>query len=106
MDKSGENPKAITCYYDIDNNILLLIEKAIGKGVFTATEFSLTTKYDNHNNISGINADIKKFIELKTTTLGISSAALNEKLSKVKNTTDLKALIAEYSDDKYVTGLS
>lgn len=105
MDKSGENPKAITCTYDIDSNFLGVIEKALGKGVFTSTGFSITTKYDNHNNVSGINADIKKFVEYKTTALGISSAALNEKLSKVKNATGLKALISEYSDEKYVKGL-
>ncbi|WP_288739868.1 AAA family ATPase [uncultured Coprobacter sp.] len=105
MDKSGENPKAITCFYSIDSNTLALIEKEIGKGVFTATEFSVTTKYDNTNNIGGVSADAKKFAEHKTNILGISSAALNDKLSKVKNAADLKTLISEYSDDKYVTGL-
>lgn len=105
MDKSGEIPDAITCTYEIDESILSLIEKNMGKGVFNKTEFSLTTKYDNKNNVDGIYADIKKFVEHKTNILGISSVALNEKLSKVKNATDLKTLIGEYSDEKYVKGL-
>lgn len=105
MDKSGENPAAITCTYEIDAEILALIERGMGKGVFSATEFSVTTKYNNSNTIIGIIADTKKFVEHKTSTLNISSAALNDKLSKVKNAADLKTLIAEYSDEKYVNGL-
>jgi predicted ATP-dependent endonuclease of OLD family len=104
MDKSGVIPEAITCTYEIDANTIALIEKEMGKGVVKSTTFTITTKYDNKNTVS-FSVDGKKFIEHKTKELDISSEALNGKLQKVKNQADLDALVKEYSEDKYVTGL-
>lgn len=105
MGKSGSVPNAITCTYEIDSELMRLIEKDLGKDVFTERIFSLTTNYDNTNTIAGINADIKKFIEHKTKLLDISSATINDKLAKVNNVTDLKALQQEYTDEKYTKGI-
>lgn len=104
MDKSGENPSAITCTYEIDTNIISLVEKEMCKGIIKSTDFTLTTKYDNGRTVSFF-VDSKKFIEHKTKELDISSDAVNGKLAKVKNKADLDALVGEYSEDKYVTGL-
>ena len=104
MEKSGENPAAITCAYEIDNALQQSIEKEMGKGVLKSTTFSVTTKYDNGKTIT-ISVDAKKFIEFKTKELGISSETLNEKLLKVKNETDLDALQKEYTEENKVAGI-
>jgi predicted ATP-dependent endonuclease of OLD family len=104
MEKNGENPKAITCIYEIDDDLKQSIEKEMGKGVLKSTTFSVTTKYDNGSRIS-ISVDTKKFIEHKTKGLGISSETLNDKLLKIKNKTDLEALQKEYSEENKVSGI-
>jgi len=104
MEKNGENPQAITCIYEIDDNLKQSIEKTMGKGFLKSTIFSITTKYDNARNIS-ILVDTKKFIEFKTKELNIASETITEKLLKVKNKTDLEAIQKEYKDETYVTAL-
>jgi predicted ATP-dependent endonuclease of OLD family len=104
MEKSGENPKAITCTYEIDSDLLQSIEKEMGKGILKSTTFSVITKYDNSKTIS-ISVDSRKFIEHKTKELGISSDTLNDKLLKVKNKTDLETLQKEYTEENKVAGI-
>lgn len=104
MEKNGENPEAITCVYEIDNELKQNIEEEMGKGVLKSTSFSVTTKYDNSRTIS-ISIDAKKFIEYKTKELGISSETLNEKLLKVNNKEDLEAVQKEYTEESKVAGI-
>jgi len=104
MEKNGENPEAITCTYEIDNDLSQSIEKKMGKGILKSTIFSITTKYDNRRTIS-ISVDTKKFIEFKTKELNIASDTLTEKLLKVKNNTDLDAVQKEYKDETYITAI-
>ena len=103
IEKSGENPKAITCTYEISEELLEEISDDIGTGVFLTKEFSIITKYDNAGRtFIGINADKKKFIENKTKELGISSNATNEKLEKVKSLAEFEELAETFIDDNYV----
>jgi predicted ATP-dependent endonuclease of OLD family len=104
MDKSGENPQAITCVYEIDSPLLESVEIEMGKGIFKSTTFYVTTKYDNSKTI-GISVDAKKFIEHKTKKLGISSETLNDKLLKIKSKTDLETLQKEYTEENKVAGI-
>lgn len=104
MEKNGENPEAITCVYEIDNELKQTIEEEMGKGVLKSTSFSVTTKYDNSRTIS-ISIDAKKFIEYKTKEIGISSETLNEKLLKVKNKEDLETVQKEYTEESKVAGI-
>lgn len=106
IDKANVEPNAITCIYSLSDDILKLIDDTVGKGVFSQTTISLTTKYNNIKSWNNISADFKKFIDLKTTELGISSKALNDKLEKVKSEKDLDAIIAEYKDDTLLAGLN
>lgn len=106
VDKSNTEPNAITCVYTISDELFKLIENRVGKDVFSQKTISLTTKYSNVNTWNDINADYKKFIELKTNELGISSKALNDKLEKVKNEKDLEIIIAEYKDESLIAGLT
>lgn len=107
IDKSGEDPQAITCVYEFDNELFKEIESDLGKGVVDFRTFSVTTKYDNNNSWSlGGAIDKKKFVAHKTNELDISSNSINEKLEKVKNIEELKALKAEYTEEKYTLGIA
>jgi len=106
MDKKGEIAKAISCTYSLSEAFRNSIDERVGEGVFTLSELSVTSKYNNVSTWNNMSADYAKFIEGKTKEYGISSEALNEKLFKVKNTEDLEALIDEYKDESKVEGLS
>jgi predicted ATP-dependent endonuclease of OLD family len=104
--KTGETPEAITCSYQFDDKLLGEIEADLGKGVFNSKDFSVTTNYNNTESFSIGAIDKKKFISHKTTELGISSNSINEKLEKVNNIEELKALKAEYTEEKYTQGIT
>lgn len=106
MDKSGKIAEAISCTYEIDSDLLEVIEKDIGKEVLESTEFLVTTKYSNNNSWVSPKINKEKFIINTTEKLEISSKTLNDKLIKVENKEDLESLKAEYSDDKYKRGLN
>lgn len=106
VDKTGEDPEAVTCYYEIDDNLFEQIENEIGKGALHSKDFSITTKYSNGNTWIGVKVDRKKFVAQKTKELGISSNALNEKLEKVNSTEELQSLKSEYTEEKYTEGIS
>lgn len=64
IDKSGENPKAITCTYEIPQWLIDKISEDVGRNVFKSKEFSITTKFSNPNRtFGGISADLKKFLQ-------------------------------------------
>lgn len=106
LDKSGDDPIAITCVYSIPENIKNKIAQDIGADVFNADTFSRSTKFSNSNTVSGVKSDFQKFIDQKTKQLGISSKTLNEKLYQVKSSQALETLIAEYTDETYTTSLT
>jgi predicted ATP-dependent endonuclease of OLD family len=107
VDKSGENPKAITCTYEISENLLQEISDDLGLNVFKSKEFSITSKFSNSNRTFGnISADKTKFIAGKTKELGISSNATNEKLEKVKSLVEFDELASTYKDENYVNAFS
>lgn len=105
VEKSGENPKAVTCTYEISKELINEIENEFGKGVFKTTEFSITYRYDNgKRTFVNISADKKKFIENKTKELGIASNATTEKLLKVKTAAEFDEVAASFKDEGYVDG--
>lgn len=104
MEKNNENPEAITCIYEIDDDLLKSIEKEMGKGILKSTSFSVTTKYDNSKSI-GLSVDTKRFIEFKTKELNISSNTLTDKLLKVINKANLETLEKEYTEENKANGI-
>lgn len=106
IDKSSEDPEAITCTYEMDDSLVSKIESDLGKDCVKNKIFNVTTKYGNDNTWTTGFIDKRKFIEHKTKLLGISSNTINDKLEKVKNLTEFQALKAEYSDEKYTTALT
>lgn len=106
LDKSGEDPKALTCTYSIDENLLAQIKTDLGESVFTQKTMSVSHKFSNTRVHNDIKCDTQKFIEGKTTKLGISSKTLNDKLGLVKDSEGLETLITEYKDDAITSGLA
>lgn len=106
LDKSGEDPKALTCTYSIDEDLLSQIKADIGEGVFTQKIMSISHKFSNTTTYNDIKCDTQKFIEGKTVKLGISSKTLNDKLVLVKDSKGLETLIAEYKDEAITNGLT
>ncbi len=105
MDKSGIEPKAITCTYDIGDNLKNTIDDKLGKNVFTCENLTITSSYDNKGLWTGLDADYNAFIENKTKELGIGSKTLNDKLVSAKNTSDLDKIIGEYEDEIKIAGI-
>ena len=103
MDKTAA--QAVTCEYQISDQVLAQIADDIGEGALRNDEISVTYHYNKDNAVSRVAVDSMKFAATKTDTLGISSKALNAKLAKVTTTDELAALTSEYSDEKITSAL-
>jgi predicted ATP-dependent endonuclease of OLD family len=108
VDKTGTNPKAITCTYEISEAVKTKIADDLGEGIYDGSILTLTKSYSGTRMFGSTeyNADLEKFIAVRTEQLDISSKTLNEKLRNVKNGAAMDALIAEYKDEKLVNGLT
>ena len=103
IDKSGTNPKAITCTYEISDALLEKIDQDVGKKVLKSKEFSITTKYNNQERtFSKIRADKKKFISFKTKQLNVSSKSTNDKLYKIRSLAEFEEFAASFKDEVYI----
>lgn len=102
LDKSGNNPDAIVCTFEIPDNLIVDIENDLGKKVLLSSEITRVVKYDNSSNWYNIKTDYSQFIKNKTKELGINSDAINNKLLKVKSAIDLENIISEYKDPDYL----
>lgn len=105
LDKSGDDPNVITCEYTIPKDLLLTIEAEVGKDVFNQDVLIFSVKFSNKRTFENVKVNFSKFIEGKTSELGISSKTLNDKLIQVKNLEDLEKLISEYTDEKFTKAL-
>jgi len=105
LDKSGDDPHAITCEYEVPKELLSKIETELGKGVFSRQTINYSVKFSNKTSFGNVKTELQKFIEAKTSELGISSKTLNDKLVQVENIKELEAVIAEYTDEKLVKSL-
>jgi predicted ATP-dependent endonuclease of OLD family len=106
LDKSGIDPIAVACEYSLSEDLKSKIDSDIGKGVFKENIIKVSNYFSNKKLYHNIIADKQKFVEYKTSQLGISSKALNDKLVLIKSEKDMDELIAEYTDETYVKGLT
>lgn len=105
MDKCGKTPKAITCTFQLTESEKNSIESDIGEGIIESDIFTVTTKYDNTDSWGTIKLNTSKFIEIKVEELGISSKAIIDKLTAIRNSEGMSNLIEEYKDEKYKESL-
>lgn len=106
VDKSGEDPNAVTCIFSIPEDLRLKIENDLGKGVFDQTTVTTTVKFGNGRVWNDIHVNSQKFIEQKTEKLGISSKTLNDKLLAAKTNALFAQVLTEYKDEVYIQKLN
>ncbi|MDI1256734.1 MAG: AAA family ATPase [Flavobacterium sp.] len=106
MDKEGVDAAAITCTYELDDSLVSKIESDLGNGIIKTRVWVVTTHYSGKCTLQSSIIDKTKFIEGKTTQLGISSKSLNDRLSKVNTPAEFSALKGEYSDQKYLEAIT
>lgn len=96
VDKSGEDPIAITCKYSISNELVKKIENDLGKGVFKQKEFCYSKKFSNRGIFNDLTADSESFFKEKLKDQNIEKEDL-EKIKNIKSTEDFYELLEEYS---------
>lgn len=105
VDKSGENPVAVSCTYELEDEDIARIESDLGKGVVTSKRVTRTVRYDNSATISMLGIDKKRVIENSLKNANAFSESLCEKLEKVNSGQELSGVVSEYSDDTKIQGI-
>ena len=98
MDKEGKRALAITCEYEINEDLLNIISEDIGENVLLEKTYKRTTYYDNKSSFTPPDLDIKKFFERKLFDLGIDNENLIRKLGNTKTKNDIEKIIDDYKD--------
>jgi len=104
--KDAKAPTAIHLEFEVSDQLIDKINADIGAEVFAMKTIKLETNYGNTQLWNNIEIDLSKFVDKETKSLGISSAALNEKIREIRTLSDLEALKAEYSDEKKLAGIA
>lgn len=105
VDKSGENPVAVVCTYELEDCDVDRIEEDLGEGVVLDRQISRTVRYDNSFTVSMIRIDKKRIITNLLKKANAFSESLCEKLEKVNSEQELTHVISEYSDETKIQGI-
>lgn len=105
VDKSGENPVAVVCTYELEDCDVDRIEENLGKGVVLGRQISRTVCYDNTASVSMIKIDKKRIITNFLKNANVYSENLCEKLEKVNSSQELDGVISDYSDETKIQGI-
>lgn len=105
VDKSGENPVAVVCTYELEGCDINRIEDDLGKDVVLSRQISRTVHYDNSVTISMIHIDKKRIIKNFLKEANIYSESLCEKLEMVNSSQELADVISEYKDETKIQGI-
>lgn len=114
MDKSGENPTAVVCTYELSEELLTIINNEFGGPVFKTNVITLSSTYSGSKTIGDVKVDIHDFWEaivkrdsieddLEVLCSVTSMSELNELESKLESDEN-KAKIAnlkKYFEDEY-----
>lgn len=104
MDKSGEDPKAVTLHFKMDQKLQKEIEDDLGIKIEN-TCFSVTYKYSGKKNWAQISIDKKKVIERKINELGYTKELVG-KLQGVKTEQEFKEFVASSEEYENLTELT
>lgn len=106
LDKSGDDPYAVSCTYEINNELKEKINSDLGEGVFTLSEVTVSTKYSNSRIWTSFEVNTRKFMENKIASLDVElSKTATDKLYAVKSLADLETLIESYKDETIINAL-
>ena len=99
MDKSGIDPIAVVCKYELSDDFIKAINSEFGGDVFTEKYIVDTTKYSGKGSIGGVNANLKDFWNAIIEKHSITNKELIEKLVKITSSDDLSEVITEIEED-------
>lgn len=105
VDKSGENPKAVTCTYMLEEEDIKRIEDDLGENVVLDYTVSRTIRYDNSCTITMLKIDKKQIISNLLKKANVYSATLAMNLENVNSMKELGEVIQKYSDKDKVKGI-
>lgn len=92
VDKSGEDPQAVTCTYSLDQDFISQINDDLGVDVFSAKSVSVTRKYSGRKAFGGVSVDSEKV-------LNKIHPALSSRLNGLTTVAELNSLADEEEDD-------
>lgn len=101
MDRSGKNPAAITCTYEIGEELLTTIEQDVGQGNLSGTEVSITTKYSGGATWNTPTVDLPAFVRHKLEQSSIEKEEELEKdLVEAFENNNFNALLEKYKGEE------
>lgn len=103
LDKSGENPTAITLSFTIDDTLLQKISDELGVGVFNVKNITYSKKYDNSGQYIGVHADLSKFLDFRFKNLSINDISLIAKLKICDNKISFTEILEAIEDEDVQT---
>lgn len=98
IDKSGEDPAAVTCSYSLGPSFIRQINDDLGTDAFYAELVSVTHKYSGKRVFSGVSVDTDKV-------LGRIHSALPSRLKAVTTEAQLTSLAEEEDDEEVKQGI-
>lgn len=99
IDKSGENPDAVTCAYSIGKDLIKMINKDLGTTAFSSEEVVVTSKYKGGRTFDGITVDRDKVLKS-------IHPKLPSSLKGVKKANQIQALLAGTQDESLRAAIS
>lgn len=98
FENSNEEVEIIKCDYEISEELLKLIESEVGKGVFTVKTFSYSCNYKKTSNtVSGITANQKKYLEIKSQSIVLSKET-RDAIKNINSLQEVANLAAQEGD--------
>lgn len=92
VDKSGEDPKAVTSTYSLDQSFINQINDDLGADAFSANSVSVTHKYSGRRTFGGVSVDSEKV-------LNAIHPTLPSRLNGLTTVAELNSLAEEEEDD-------
>ncbi len=102
MDKSGEDPVAIECTYELSEEFLSEINNEFGGTVFREKSISITKKYSGEKSIGNVHVNIQDFWVAIFNRDSIQCETLKSRLLTISSKEDIDNLVSdlENEDDK------
>ena len=98
MDKSGVNPIAISCLYELSDEFIESINSNLGDNVFSEKKIEVTTKYSGKN-ITGVNINMESFWEFFIKSNSITNSEVKSALPKITTADEITTLVSTLEDE-------
>ena len=99
LDKSGQDPNAVTLKFLIDDDLIDEINADIGEGTFTEKSFTYTKTYNNQGRFGGIKVDVSNFLDVRLKLLGIEDEKISKSLKSCQNKSEFSEIVSGLDDE-------